>query len=122
MTDQLQLLCEVAEGLRYLYSFNILHGDITRLNILINDQGKALLGDWPVDGAIRCADALLYKPLQGDNEDDRVPSFTTMSDIYSFGSITLEVAYHITMSARTPKLSSSCITARTAAACAVLHH
>ncbi|KAK0201152.1 TKL/TKL-ccin protein kinase [Desarmillaria ectypa] len=108
MTDRLQLLCEVAEGLRYLHSFNIIHGDLTGSNILINDQGKALLGDFGlssivaefdvtsrmtsgISGAIRWADASLYKHLLGDDEDDRVPSLTTMSDIYSFGSVTLEI-------------------------------
>ncbi|KAK0462909.1 TKL/TKL-ccin protein kinase [Desarmillaria tabescens] len=107
MTDRLQLLCEVAEGLRYLHSFNIIHGDLTGSNILINDQGKALLGDFGlssivaefdetscmtsgVSGAVRWADASLYK-LLGDDEDDRVPSLTTMSDVYSFGSVTLEI-------------------------------
>ncbi|KAK0471351.1 TKL/TKL-ccin protein kinase [Armillaria novae-zelandiae] len=108
MTDRLQLLCEVAEGLRYLHSFDIIHGDLTGSNILINDQGKALLGDFGlssivsefdetssmtsgVSGAVRWADASLYKLLLRDDEDDRVPSPTTMSDIYSFGSVTLEI-------------------------------
>ncbi|KAK0213720.1 TKL/TKL-ccin protein kinase [Armillaria fumosa] len=108
MTDRLQLLCEVAEGLRYLHSFNIIHGDLSGSNILINDQGKALLGDFGlssivaefdetscmtsgVSGAVRWADASLYKLLLRDDEDDKMPPLTTMSDIYSFGSVTLEI-------------------------------
>ncbi|KAG7442683.1 uncharacterized protein BT62DRAFT_935709 [Guyanagaster necrorhizus] len=108
MTDRLQLLCGVVEGLKYLHSFNIVHGDLTGSNVLINDQGKALLGDFGlssivaefdgtscmtsgVSGAVRWADASLFKILLGDDEDDRVTSLTTMSDIYSFGSVTLEI-------------------------------
>lgn len=108
MTDRLQLLCEVAEGLKYLHSFNIIHGDLSGSNILINNQGKALLGDFGlssivaefdetpcmtsgVSGAVRWADASLYKLLLRDDEDDKMPPLTTMSDIYSFGSVTLEI-------------------------------
>ncbi|KAI3608695.1 hypothetical protein WG66_003719 [Moniliophthora roreri] len=105
MTDRLQLLCEVAEGLSYLHSFDIVHGDLTGSNVLINCHGKACLCDFglssiiaecgdssrftsSISGAIRWADASLYK-LQV--KEDSPPVLTTRSDIYSLGSVMLEI-------------------------------
>ncbi|KAJ8090389.1 hypothetical protein AAF712_006676 [Marasmius tenuissimus] len=104
MTDRLQLLCEVAEGLDYLHSFGIVHGDLTGSNVLIDGEGRARLGDFGLSalmadfddcnfssnlgGAIRWADASLYRSQYEDNE---VPVLTTHSDIYSLGSVILEI-------------------------------
>ncbi|THV01710.1 hypothetical protein K435DRAFT_775967 [Dendrothele bispora CBS 962.96] len=105
MTDRLQFLVEVAEGLAYLHSYDVVHGDLTGANILIDDEHKARLCDFglssimanfeasnmfsAVSGAIRWADASLYK-LRVEAEDE-APKPTTRSDIYSFGSVTLEI-------------------------------
>ncbi|KAK7029504.1 hypothetical protein VNI00_014537 [Paramarasmius palmivorus] len=105
MTDRLQLLCEVAEGLSYLHSFDIVHGDLTGSNILINCHGQACLCDFglssimaefadsysssSISGAIRWADASLFKFQM--EEDSQPPVLTTRSDIYSLGSVMLEI-------------------------------
>ncbi|KAJ6620438.1 hypothetical protein B0H10DRAFT_2215964 [Mycena sp. CBHHK59/15] len=103
MTDRLQLLCEVADGLNYLHDNSIVHGDLTGSNILIDDEGKARLCDFGlssivvefcgtssltscIGGAVRWADSSLYSL-----SEDQVPAITTRSDIYSFGSVTLEI-------------------------------
>ncbi|KAJ7278948.1 TKL/TKL-ccin protein kinase [Mycena rebaudengoi] len=113
MTDRLQLLCEVADGLSYLHANSIVHGDLTGSNILIDDDGKAKLCDFGlssivvefcgtasltscIGGAVRWADASLYTlSTEDDNEDADAerpaPAITTRSDIYSFGSVTLEI-------------------------------
>ncbi|KIK57557.1 hypothetical protein GYMLUDRAFT_46128 [Collybiopsis luxurians FD-317 M1] len=112
MTDRLQLLCEVAEGLRYLHSHEIVHGDLTGSNILIDDDRHACLGDFglsnivsdaqgafsnhsTIGGAIRWADATLFmaQAPQSESEDQEqaFPLPTKKSDIYSFGSVTLEI-------------------------------
>ncbi|KAL0570232.1 hypothetical protein V5O48_011740 [Marasmius crinis-equi] len=104
MTDRLQLLCEVAEGLNYLHSFDIVHGDLTGSNVLIDGDGRARLGDFGLSslmadfdgchysshlgGAVRWADASLYMIR---HEEDRIPVLTTCSDIYSLGSVILEI-------------------------------
>ncbi|KAJ7166663.1 TKL/TKL-ccin protein kinase [Mycena filopes] len=122
MTDRLQLLCEVADGLNYLHENSIVHGDLTGSNILIDDDHRARLCDFGlssivvefcgtssltscIGGAVRWADSALYS-LPGDDEEGAVdgalregkqetepeqPVITTRSDIYSFGSVTLEI-------------------------------
>ncbi|KAJ7202465.1 kinase-like domain-containing protein, partial [Mycena haematopus] len=109
MTDRLQMLCEVTDGLKYRQSFSlnsIVHGDLTGSNILIDDEGKAKLCNFGlssivvefssslatltscIGGAVRWADASLYTLR---TEDDEAPVLTLRSDIYSFGSVTLEI-------------------------------
>ncbi|KAF8073945.1 TKL/TKL-ccin protein kinase, partial [Lyophyllum atratum] len=104
-SDRLKLLCEVADGLSYLHSRSIVHGDLTGSNILITDEGKACLCDFglstivadfqgtsyftsTIGGAVRWADALLYRIHE---EGEKPPAISTRSDIYSFGSVMLEV-------------------------------
>jgi len=113
MTDRLQVLCEVAEGLRYLHSHGIVHGDLTGSNILIDDNRRACLCDFglsnivtefqgvfsshsTISGAIRWADATLFTTQAAQVESDDLdeppmPMLTGKSDIYSFGSVTLEI-------------------------------
>ncbi|KAE9403429.1 hypothetical protein BT96DRAFT_990287 [Gymnopus androsaceus JB14] len=87
MTDRLQVLCEVAEGLRYLHSHGIVHGDLTGSNILIDDNRRACLCDFglsnivtefqgvfsshsTISGAIRWADATLFTNQAAQVESD----------------------------------------------------
>ncbi|KAF7355813.1 Serine/threonine-protein kinase STY8 [Mycena venus] len=42
----LELLCDVIEGLNYLHSMNIVHGDLCGRNILINNDRRACLTDF----------------------------------------------------------------------------
>jgi len=113
MSDRLQLLCEVADGLQYLHHHGIVHGDLTGSNILIDDRGKACLCDFglsnivtefqevfsnhsTISGAIRWADATLFtaQAAQADENDENehpILTLTDRSDIYSFGSVTLEI-------------------------------
>ncbi|GLB38631.1 putative protein tyrosine kinase [Lyophyllum shimeji] len=103
--DRLKLLCEVADGLSYLHARSMVHGDLTGSNILITDEGKACLCDFglstiiaefqatsyftsTIGGAVRWTDALFYR-IYG--EDEEPPTISTRSDIYSFGSVMLEV-------------------------------
>ncbi|TFK33028.1 hypothetical protein BDQ12DRAFT_658509 [Crucibulum laeve] len=104
VSDRLNLLNQVADGLAYLHSFSIIHGDLSGSNILIDDDGNARLSDFGLSsivmelhgtanitstfgGSVRWADPLFYK----DYEEDQVIIPTTSSDIYSFGSVMLEI-------------------------------
>ncbi|KAJ7085379.1 TKL/TKL-ccin protein kinase [Mycena belliarum] len=111
MTDRLQMLCEVADGLHYLHENSIVHGDLTGSNILIDDEGKVKLCDFGlssivvelcgtssltsgIGGAVRWADASLYTLSTDDDaktDTKATAAITTRSDIYSFGSVTLEI-------------------------------
>lgn len=41
-----RLLCEITEGLEYLHSRDIVHGDLRGANVLISEDGVARLSDF----------------------------------------------------------------------------
>lgn len=101
---KLWLLHDIAAGLNYLHSFPLIHGDLTGSNVLINTEGMACLVDFGLStviggleggssiapsshrpGAIRWTAPELLK----DPEMSYSP--TPKSDIYSFGSVMLQV-------------------------------
>ncbi|KAJ6486731.1 kinase-like domain-containing protein, partial [Mycena sanguinolenta] len=52
-----RLLVEIAQGLDYLHSMNIVHGDLRGTNILITDEGSACLSDFGLATTIADADS-----------------------------------------------------------------
>ncbi|KAG9111308.1 hypothetical protein FRC07_008064 [Ceratobasidium sp. 392] len=44
--DRCQLCAQVAEGLTYLHHIDLIHGDVKAANVLISDQGVAMLTDF----------------------------------------------------------------------------
>ncbi|KAH8830229.1 kinase-like domain-containing protein [Flagelloscypha sp. PMI_526] len=113
MKERLTLICEVADGLSYLHSESIVHGDLSGSNILIDDAGHAVLCDFGLSilvaqlefqtqdpssvmggGSVRWSDPLFFRlALQENNEDTPIPLFQAnpATDIYSFGSVILEI-------------------------------
>ncbi|KAG1726577.1 kinase-like protein, partial [Suillus lakei] len=103
--DKFSLLNDIALGLQYLHSKSVVHGDLTGSNVLIYDNGRACIGGFGLStiipefigtsystselrGNIRWAAAELFEVLENDEEGI---SLSTECDIYSFGSITLQV-------------------------------
>src|SRR4051794_20366111 len=41
-----KLLYEVSQGMAYLHSRRVIHGDLKALNILVDDYGKAVVSDF----------------------------------------------------------------------------
>ncbi|KAJ6550285.1 kinase-like domain-containing protein [Mycena capillaripes] len=99
-----KLLLQVAEGLGYLHSMNIVHGDLRGTNILVSDDLKACLADFGLSsiiaasttdtsstnraGSIRWQAPELIRPgAFGCNRYVR----TTASDIYAFACVCLEL-------------------------------
>ncbi|KAG0697064.1 kinase-like domain-containing protein, partial [Suillus ampliporus] len=95
-------LNDIALGLQYLHNESVVHGDLTGSNVLIYGNGRACLADFGLStiilefigtsyfttsvwGNIRWAAMELY-----ETPEDNV-SLSTECDIYSFGSITLQV-------------------------------
>lgn len=107
--DKFSLLRDIALGLHYLHSKTIVHGDLSGANVLIYGNGRACLADFglstiilefngtsyfteSIRGSIRWAAAELFEAPE-DNEDDEDASVSlgVECDIYSFGSIMLQV-------------------------------
>ncbi|OAX34481.1 kinase-like protein [Rhizopogon vinicolor AM-OR11-026] len=106
--DKFSLLNDIALGLQYLHDKTIVHGDLTGSNVLVHGNGRACLADFglstivvefigtsyltnTIKGNIRWAAAELFEVPGDDEQDEAVVSLSTECDIYSFGSITLQV-------------------------------
>ncbi|KIJ68103.1 hypothetical protein HYDPIDRAFT_25548 [Hydnomerulius pinastri MD-312] len=108
------LLCDIAAGLQYLHLQRVVHGDLTGMNILINSDGSACIADFGLSiilaefigssyltstrCSVRWADPELYSVSPNADTSslcshftDTPPSPSTRNDIYSFGSVMLQV-------------------------------
>ncbi|KAH9925501.1 kinase-like domain-containing protein [Fomitopsis serialis] len=57
--DRLRLLIDVAEGLAYLHSESMVHGDLKCANILINDERQACIGDFGLSAVIHDPETIM---------------------------------------------------------------
>ncbi|KAG1857455.1 kinase-like domain-containing protein [Suillus subluteus] len=101
-----RLLFQVILGLQYLHLENIIHGDLMPSNVLIDENGNALLADFGLSclladhetsffgslgpGAIRWAAPEII-PLNPETPNGEVSKPNKASDIYSFGCIMMQV-------------------------------
>ncbi|KAG0700973.1 kinase-like domain-containing protein [Suillus ampliporus] len=105
LRSKLDLAKQVVAGLAYLHAHSVVHGDITGLNILVDDQGRAQLSDFGVmlllaevptsaqpsggvRSAVRWTDPQLFE-MQKEDINPCIP--TEQTDLYSIGSILLQV-------------------------------
>ncbi|KAG1750242.1 kinase-like protein, partial [Suillus lakei] len=106
LRDRLLLLRGIAAGLNYhghTYFNPVVHGDLTGNNVLIGGDGTAYLADFGLSGTLIkvpgmtylakncCPGALRWTAPELLSEEESVSAVTTQSDIYSFGSIVLQV-------------------------------
>ncbi|KAG2038943.1 kinase-like domain-containing protein [Suillus americanus] len=114
LRDRLLLLRDIVAGLHYLHTFSltedghtdlnpVVHGDITGSNVLIDDDRKAYLADFGLSGTFSELPGMTYlakmtchpgavrwaapELLSGESDS----AATTQSDMYSFGSIMLQI-------------------------------
>ncbi|KZP16490.1 kinase-like protein [Athelia psychrophila] len=102
-----QITCDVAAGLAYLHSEGIIHGDLEATNVLINEDGNACLIDFSlssitsefegteftpdiIGGALRFRALEISPPVDGHYQDFN-PELTFACDVYSLGSVILQV-------------------------------
>ncbi|KIJ09453.1 hypothetical protein PAXINDRAFT_172480 [Paxillus involutus ATCC 200175] len=105
LRDRLELLRDAAAGLCYLHSCSVVHGDLTGSNVLVSASGRAQLSDFGLSSIMVEFMGTSYLPSSmnatarwvapeiftsyNDESLSWVP--TEQSDIYSFGSIMLQV-------------------------------
>ncbi|KAF7348451.1 Kinase-like protein [Mycena venus] len=106
--DVNRLLHEIAQGLGYLHSRKIVHGDLRGTNILISDDGSACLSDFGLATTISDADSTAGALTSSSNHGGSVRWFapelidpksfgcekfsrTTASDVYAYACVCLEL-------------------------------
>ncbi|KAJ7017023.1 kinase-like domain-containing protein [Mycena alexandri] len=98
-----KMLSEIAQGLQYLHSQNVVHGDLRGTNILISNECRACLADFGLSsfsnatasrtnsthraGSIRWMAPELIAPERFGKKFVR----TAASDIYAFGCVCMEL-------------------------------
>ncbi|KAG2147392.1 kinase-like protein, partial [Suillus bovinus] len=106
ISDRFKLLSDIASGLRYLHANQIVHGDLTGSNVLIMENGTACLSDFGLSGVISefVGSSTFSSTISGnirwgapelfdlpENQDDSFNLPSKEADIYSFGSVMLQV-------------------------------
>ncbi|KAG1733116.1 kinase-like domain-containing protein [Suillus lakei] len=113
MEQKLKLLKQVVDGLRYLHEHDIIHGDLTSTNVMIDHDGNAFLADFGLSVALAEGDRSYYNSyssgavrwlapeLIGSPESESItdvrdsdidfPKPNSQSDIFSLGCIMLQV-------------------------------
>ncbi|KAF8835171.1 kinase-like protein [Paxillus ammoniavirescens] len=105
--ERLALISDAAAGLRYLHSQSIVHGDLSGSNVLVDGNGRACISDFGLSTLLTKLGGSTYATsshVQGTLRwtapellDFQVPEDgdyvfpTPQSDVYSFGSILLQV-------------------------------
>lgn len=105
----LQLLSQVAEGLNFLHSQiqTLVHGELTPSDILITNEGKAMLRSFSVQSCVdpfldensgvgRFLDVRWLAPerINFQNFGMHADTRLTQSDVYTFGLIVYHVLFH----------------------------
>ncbi|KAJ6582047.1 kinase-like domain-containing protein, partial [Mycena capillaripes] len=91
-------LAQLASGIRYMHSENVIHGDLTGNNILLTDEYDLQICDfglvkWSetslITGGSRAAGTYRYMAPELFGSDSARPSFD--SDVYAFACLALEM-------------------------------
>jgi len=88
--DRMRLLAEVASGMEFLHCSGIVHGDLCAKNVLINGEGRAFVCGFDLsefsdpNSRVRWLAPEMITP-------GNVPPPTESTDVWSFGSLCLEV-------------------------------
>ena len=85
-----KMLVDISVGLSYLHKNNIVHRDITAKNILVNQQGEALIGDLGVARFFpesNLLDSLTGSPVCTSPEMCAGTGYNEKTDIWSLGCV-----------------------------------
>ncbi|KAF7771752.1 hypothetical protein Agabi119p4_6063 [Agaricus bisporus var. burnettii] len=95
------LVLDITAGLRYLHQSDIVHGDLKANNILVSDDGRALIADFGISSIVlptKLASTQLSSgtmrwmaPELFTGEEESRPTMTLKSDIWSLGCVYYEI-------------------------------
>ncbi|KAJ6576220.1 kinase-like domain-containing protein [Mycena sp. CBHHK59/15] len=103
-----RVLLEIAQGLEYLHSRSVVHGDLRGSNILISDEGSACLSDFGLATTVDEAETSTGGATSSSNRAGSIRWFapelieptafgcerfvrTRASDVYAYGCVCLEL-------------------------------
>ncbi|KAF9441875.1 kinase-like protein [Macrolepiota fuliginosa MF-IS2] len=101
--SRIPLISDVIDGLLYLHNLNIVHSDLKGANVLISDQGRALITDFGISHISTATSRQEYTtsligasrrwaPPEAFDQDSEVPIRPTKAqDVWSFGCLCYEV-------------------------------
>jgi serine/threonine protein kinase len=106
--SKLDMVRQIAAGLKYLHDNSVVHGDLRGANVLVDHDGCARICDYGLAfiiepseftsiktaGACRWTAPEIMSPAENTqvtNGNDPAPLFTKKSDIYAFGMTMLEI-------------------------------
>jgi len=100
--ETIQLLFEIADGLTYLHSVNVVYGDLRPPNILIDDQRRVRLADFGLANFADSTPASVSTGYQGigaftapeflDPDSDQLILPSKASDIFAFAMCLFEIS------------------------------
>ncbi|KAG2132083.1 kinase-like domain-containing protein [Suillus clintonianus] len=101
--SRLTLFKQIVEGLKYLHDNNVIHSNLTSLNVLVAADGSPRIAGFGISNiVIQSSPAFSYHTggvrwaapeLLDPPEDQPVQYATKFSDIYSLGCVMLQVLY-----------------------------
>ncbi|KAG6326936.1 hypothetical protein ID866_12153 [Astraeus odoratus] len=97
--DPRPVLSDIACGLYYLHNHHIIHGDLKGANVLISNEGRALLTDFGLSLLVNSSFSMTTEPPRGgswrwlspENIDSQEYNITCPGDIWAFGMTVLEL-------------------------------
>ncbi|KAJ3504599.1 hypothetical protein NLJ89_g7855 [Agrocybe chaxingu] len=93
LKDRFKLMTDVIDGLSYLHSESVIHGDLTSANVLISET-TACLSDFGLSQIVSEFVELVPEDEEDEEEGESTkpaPQMTKACDAYSFGGIVHEI-------------------------------
>ncbi|KAJ8981133.1 hypothetical protein NQ317_007908 [Molorchus minor] len=98
-TDLLSIICDVADGMRYISEKNYIHNDLACRNVFVNNKKEAKIGDFGLckyvgdTGGIYEQTTHVFRNVLVAPEAMDTRKFTTKSDVWAMGILIWELYF-----------------------------